>query len=119
MARCARLLRTSLQLTCMPLTLLGDASRFIGLCLRSRFALAAENLLLRKQLALYQERHGKPRRAPTATRIALIWLPRWFDWRQVLAVVQPATLLRWHRRGFRLFWRWTSRHGHPPIPAAL
>jgi transposase InsO family protein len=103
----------------MPLRLLSDASRFVGLCLRPRSALAAENLFLHKQLALYQERHGKPRRAPTATRIALIWLTRWFDWRQALAVVQPATLLRWHRQGFRLFWRWKSRPGRPPIPADL
>ena len=47
----------------MLLTLLGDGMRFLLLCLRSRSALAAENLFLRKQLALYQERHVKPRRA--------------------------------------------------------
>jgi hypothetical protein len=53
--------------------------------------------LLRKQLALYQERKVKPRRATTATRIAIVWLSRWFDWRQALAVVQPKTFIRWHR----------------------
>src|SRR5262245_15389915 len=68
---------------------------------------------------LYQERHVKPRRATNATRLALVWLGRWFDWRQALAVVQPATFLRWHRQGFRLFWRWKSRPGRPPIPADL
>jgi putative transposase len=81
--------------------------------------LAAENLFLRKQLALYQERHIKPQRATDATRLSLVWLSRWFDWRQALAVVQPATLIRWHRRGFRLLWRWTSRPGRPPIPPNL
>ena len=60
MAQYARLLHTFLQLTRMLLTLLSDALRFVGLCLRPRFALAAENLFLRKQLALYQERHGRP-----------------------------------------------------------
>jgi transposase InsO family protein len=49
----------------------------------------------------------------------LIWLAQCFNWRQALVVVQPATLIRWHRQGFRLFWRWTSRPGRPPIPADL
>ena len=39
------------------------------------------------------------------------------DWRAVLTIVKPATLIRWHRKGFRLFWRWTSRApGRPPLP---
>jgi transposase InsO family protein len=96
-----------------------DAGRFLLLCLRPSPALAAENLCLRKQLALYQERHTKPRRATNATRLALVWLGRWFDWRQVLAIVQPETFLRWHRKGFRMFWRWKSRPGRPRIPAEL
>jgi transposase InsO family protein len=103
----------------MPLTLLGDGMRFLLLCLCPSPALAAENLFLRKQLALYQERHIKPRRATTTIRLAFIYLARWFDWRQALAVVLPATLIRWHRHGFRLFWRWKSTPGRPPIPAEL
>jgi hypothetical protein len=93
--------------------------RFLLLCLRPSPALAVENLFLRKQLALYQERHVKPRRATITIRLAFIYLARWFDWRQALAVVQPATLIRWHRQGFRLFWRWKSTPGRPPIPAEL
>src|ERR671922_431918 len=99
--------------------LLVDVLHFLRLCLRSPTALAAENLFLRKQLALYQERQVKPQHATNAIRIALTWLTRWFDWRQALVIVQPATLLRWHRQGFRLFWRWKSRQGRPPIPADL
>jgi putative transposase len=72
-----------------------------------------------KQLALYQERHIKPRRATDAARLALMWLGCWFDWRRALTVVQPVTFLHWHRQGFRLFWRWKSKSGHPPIPADL
>ena len=101
------------------LTLLGDAARFLRLSLRSPTALAAENLFLRKQLALYQERHVTPRRITDAARLALVWLARWFDWREALAVVQPDTFLRWHRQGFRLFWHWKSTPGRPPIPADL
>jgi hypothetical protein len=103
----------------MLLTLLCDALRFLCLCLRPSPALAAENLFLRKQLALYQERQVAPRRATHTTRMALIWLARWFDWRQAIAVVQPATLIRWHRCEFRLLWRWRSRSRRPPIPVDL
>jgi hypothetical protein len=81
--------------------------------------LSAEVLFLRKQLALYQERRMKPHRATAATRCALVWLGCWFDWRQALAVVQPATFTRWQRQGFRLFWRWKFRPGRPPLPADL
>jgi hypothetical protein len=58
-------------------------------------------LFLRKQLALYQERHTKPKRPDPATRIALVLLSRLLDWRSMLKVVQPDTLIGWHR----LFWR--------------
>jgi putative transposase len=119
MLRVPRLLHHLVQLTCMLLRLLVDAVHFFRLCLHSPVALAAENLFLRKQLALYEERQVTPRRATDATRIALLWLGRWFDWRQALAVVQPATFLRWHRQGFRLFWRWKSQPGRPPIPPEL
>jgi putative transposase len=119
MPRLPCLLCNLVQLAYALLTLLAAALRFLRLCLRSPAALAAENLFLRKQLALYQERNVKPRRATDATRITLTWLARWFAWRQALAVVQPATLIRWHRQGFRLFWRWKSQPGRPPLPADL
>ena len=60
------------QFICMLLTLLVDSVRYLGRCLQLPAALAAENLFLRKQLALYQERHIKPRRATHATRVALV-----------------------------------------------
>lgn len=101
------------------LTLIVDALRYLGLCLHPSSALAAENLFLRQPLALSQERHVKPRRATNATRITLVWLGRWFDWRPALATVQPQTFIRWHRQAFRLLWRWTSRPGRPPIPLEL
>jgi putative transposase len=119
MMQCPRRLRYLMRFAGLLLTLLCDAGRFLLLCLRPSPALAAENLFLRKQLALYQERHTTPRRATNATRLALVWLGRWCDWRQVLAIVQPATFLRWHRQGFQLFWRWQSRPGRPRIPAEL
>jgi putative transposase len=119
MTRYPSLLRNLVPLACTLLTLFMDAWRFLRLCLRPSPALAAENLFLRKQLALYQERQIKPRRPTQATRMALTWLAGWFDWRQALVLVQPATLIRWHRQGFRWFWWWTSRPGRPPIPPDL
>ena len=60
-----------------------------------------------------------PRRATTATRLGLIWRASWFDWREALILLQPATLIRWHRQGCWLCWRWTLRPGRPRIPAEL
>jgi putative transposase len=119
MIRCPSLLRNLIPLACTLLMLLMDAWFFPLLCLRPSPARAAENLFLRKQLALYQERHIKPRRTTQATLMALAWLASWVDWRHTLVLVQPATLIRWHRQGFRLFWRWTSQSGRPPLPADL
>jgi transposase InsO family protein len=113
------LFRSLLYLAGTLLALMVDVVRFLRLCLRPAAGLAAENLFLRKQLALYQERRIKHRRATNATRFTLVWLARWFDWRQGLAVVQPATFLHWHRQGFRLFWQWKSRPGRPALPPEL
>src|ERR671931_632557 len=115
----SRLLSSLILFASTLLTLAIDVGRFLRLCLCAPTTLAAENLFLRKQLALYQERHVKPRRATNATRLAMVWLARWFDWRQALAVVQPATLTRWHRQAFRLFWRWKSTPLPPPLPLDL
>src|SRR5687768_10951470 len=100
--------------------LLADVLQFARFGLRSHARLAAENLFLRKQLALYLERQVKPRRATNATRLTLVVLARFIDWRPMLTTVQPDTLVRWHRQASRLFWRWKSRHrGRPRIPVEL
>jgi transposase InsO family protein len=104
---------------CTVRRLLQDLATLARLGVTSRAQLAVENLFLRKQLALYQERHFKPRRPDPATRVALVLLSRLVDWRSMLTVVKPETLIRWHRQGWRLFWRWKSRSGRPPIPVDL
>jgi putative transposase len=97
-----------------------DFTRFLGSLLQSRSALAAENLFLRKQLALYQERQVRPRRATDATRLTMVLTARLFDWKEALISVRPETFTGWHRRGFKLFWRWKSRPiGRPRIPQDL
>ncbi|MDY6947696.1 MAG: integrase core domain-containing protein [Pseudomonadota bacterium] len=87
-----------------------------GLLFRPRESLEAEILFLRRQLALYRERGVKPRRVDAATRVMLTLLSRCFDWRSALLVVQSEPLIPWHRAGFRLWWRWKSQPGRPPIP---
>jgi putative transposase len=97
---------------------LGDVVRFLSLSVRSRSQLAAENLFLRKQLALYAERRVRAHQADDATRITMVLLARLIDWRPVLTIVKQDTLIRWHRKGFRLLWRWKSQpRGRPPLPA--
>jgi hypothetical protein len=115
----ADLLRHGSQRACMLIALLLDAVRLLRLCLRPSTALAAENLFLRTQLALYQERQVKPRRAINATRLTLVWLAQWFDWRAALTLVHPETFRRWQRQGFGRLWRSTSCPGRPPLPVAL
>jgi putative transposase len=99
--------------------LVAEALRWLRLAFRSSQSIQAENLFLRRQLALYIERGVKPRRIDPATRIALTLLSRLFDWRDALAVVRPVTLIRWYRAGWKLFWRLKSRPGRPPIPVEL
>jgi hypothetical protein len=94
MTRCPSLLRNLIPFARTLLMFLMDAWRFLRLCLRPSPALAAENLFLCKQLALYQERQIKPRHTKQATRMTLAWLARWFDWRHALVLGQPATLIR-------------------------
>ena len=97
-----------------------DLVEVLRLATKSRSALVAENLFLRKQLAMFQERNVRPHRAEDSARWLMACLSRLFDWRDALVVVKPDTLIRWHRRGFRLFWRWKSKPvGRPALPKNL
>jgi putative transposase len=99
--------------------LLADLIGLLALTTRSRRSIEAENLVLRRQLALFTERGVRPRRIDAGTRLSLAWLSRLCDWRSCVIVVQPHTMVRWHRVGWRLFWRYKSRPGRPPIPLEL
>ncbi len=87
---------------------------------RTRKDLALENLALRQQLVVLRRARPKRLRLRSADRIFWAWLSLvWAHWADVLVIVRPDTVLRWHRRGFRLFWRWKSRQqgpGRPPAP---
>src|SRR5450631_1588095 len=108
-----------LQLARAIVGVASDVLRLLVLFLRSSSALRVENLVLRKQLASYIERGVKPRRVDHAARVGLALFSRLFDWRDAMVIVQPSTIVRWHRLGWRIFWRLKCRAGRPPIPAGL
>ncbi len=95
---------------------------FIRGILRDRTELATENLALRQQLAVL-ERSAKCARLRKRDRVFWAILCRiWPNWRSALRLVQPETVVRWHRQGFKLFWRWKSRTtgvGRPKIEAEI
>jgi transposase InsO family protein len=90
--------------------------------LKSRGRLEAENLFLRHQLNIALRRAPRRLRLRSGDRALMTWLVRlWPDLLGVAQVVQPETILRWHRAGFRAFWRWKSRSraGRPKIDRGL
>jgi hypothetical protein len=79
--------------------LLAELGALVLVILRPRRSIEAENLVLRRQIALYKERGIKPRRIDAATRMSLAWLSRCCDWRSCLTIVRRETVIRWHRAG--------------------
>src|SRR3979490_1034518 len=94
----------------------------LALPFKSKMRLEAENAGLRHQLIVLKRRLGGRARLTNNDRWFFIQLYRWFpSILQVLTIVQPETLVRWHRAGFRCYWRWKSRPrgGRPPIEIEL
>ena len=94
---------------------------FFRVFITNRSTIVAENLALRHQLGVLQRSVRRPR-LRQRDRILWVWLLRlWGDWRSCLMIVRPETVIRWHRDGFRLYWRWKSRKkpGRPKIDACL
>jgi len=89
----------------------------------TRAALHAEILALRHQLlVLKRSEHSRKLRLGVADRLLWSWLSQlWNEWRSALVIVRPETVIAWHRRGFRLFWSWKSRHsqGRPSIQSEV
>jgi putative transposase len=84
---------------------------------RSRAALQLENLALRHQIGVLQRSTRRRPRLTPGDRLVWVWLSRvWRGWRSTLAIVQPETVLAWHRAGFRLFWTWKVQRGRPGRP---
>ncbi len=81
-----------------------------------RLSLAAENLALRQQVAVYKQSVKRPKLRPRDRFFWVLLSRLWANWRSALAIVQPETVIKWHQRGFKLYWRWKSRGGKPGRP---
>ena len=90
--------------------------RYVGLglglltrCFRSHRSLLLENLALRQQLAVLKRKHPRPRMG-AVDKVFWVFARRfWAAWKQSLVLVNPETVVRWHRAGFRLYWSLISR----------
>ena len=76
----------------------------------SRRDLLLENLVLRQQLAVFKEKRPLPKLAMADKLFWVLMCRLWSGWKRVLLLVQPETVVRWHRTGFKLYWKWLSRH---------
>src|ERR1035438_944234 len=102
---CLLTCKTGLMLRLLGLLVFLSARFF-----RSRRELLLENLALRHQLGLFKQKHPQPRFA-ILDKLFWVSLRRfWAGWRRALILVQPETVVRWHRSGFKQYWRWLYRH---------
>src|SRR5262252_10806093 len=83
----------------------------------SRTALAAENLALRQQMAVLNRKVHRPQLHRRDRFFWVLLSQLWKNWREVLIIVKPETVIKWHRQGFKLYWRWKSKApvGRPKI----
>ena len=82
----------------------------IAACFKSKAQLVAENLCLRQQLVVLKRHQSRPHLRDSDRRFWIL-VCRWFGkWRETLIITQPETVLRWHRRGWKTYCRWRSRH---------
>src|ERR1700746_1849013 len=94
--------------------------RYVGLglglltrCFRSHRSLLLENLALRQQVAVLKRKRPRPRMG-AVDKIFWVFACRfWCAWKQSLVLVNPETVVRWHRAGFRLYWSWISKARKP------
>ncbi|MFH1447547.1 MAG: hypothetical protein ABIG39_01680 [Candidatus Micrarchaeota archaeon] len=88
----------------------------------SQSNLILENLTLRQQLTIQQRTIKRPK-LKNKDRIFWSWISQiWPDWKSNLIIVKPETVIKWHRQGFKLYWRWKSRTnkvGRPRVPKEI
>jgi putative transposase len=85
--------------------------------IRSQGEQAVVELALRQQLAAYSQKKVRPRITPLDRAFWIALFRFWPRWKRAIVIVKPDTVVRWHRKGFRLYWRWISKPGpgRPPI----
>jgi hypothetical protein len=97
------------------------ALRVLPALLRSQSEQVIVERVLRQQLATYAASLSRPRLTPVDRAFWVALFRIWPRWKACLAIVQPETVVRWHRRGFRRYWRSLSKRGpgRPPISPEL
>src|SRR5260370_11652804 len=104
------------------IALLGLVRHVLVSPFKTQARLEAEIIMLRHQLNVLRRRVPSKPKLATADRLLFIGLYRLFpSVLNAVAIVQPETIMRWHRAGFRLYWRWKSRShgGRPKVPIAV
>ena len=94
----------------------------LPLLFKPRARLEAEILILRQQINVLRRRAPQRRHLNNTDRFLFVWLYHWFpSVLGAIAIVRPETIIRWHRTGFRAYWRWRSRNpvGRPKVSAEL
>ena len=89
---------------------------------KTRARLEAEIIMLRHQLNVLRRRFPSNPKLVVADRLLFVWLYRLFpSVMNAVTIIRPETIVRWHRTGFRLYWRWKSRSrgGRPRIPGEI
>jgi hypothetical protein len=103
------------------LTLFQTVIRVLLTTVHCRSEVVLENLALRHQLQVLHRTAPKPRLSQADRLLWVVLRLAFSGGREALVLVQPRTILKWHRLGFRLFWRWKSRsiQGRPPVNRQL
>ncbi len=100
------------------ITLLQLAVKTLLSIFKTRQQLILENLALRQQLAVLNRLAKRPPLTPS-DRMLWVMLSRiWSHWAKTLLIVQPETVVRWHREGFRCYWAWKSKVQRPGRPSS-
>ena len=99
------------------ITILSALVSLLSFRFRSRASLELELIALRHQVSVLRRQRPGRARLFCADRLLWVWLYRiWPQALHAIVLVKPATVVEWHRKGFRLYWRWRSRSGHPGRP---
>jgi putative transposase len=89
---------------------------FVRFLFKSEYDLRIENLAMRQQLAVFKNQRPKPKIQDADQAFWVALRNAWPRWTNALILVKPDTVTKWHRKGFRLFWKWKSRPWKPGRP---
>jgi len=114
--RCSCSIDSIFCLLVTPMSVCSALYQLLRALLKPRLSLVIENLALRQQLVILRRNTSRP---GLRDRDRLFWVVLsnlWRDWRSVLVIVKPETVIKWHRQVFKCYWRWKSRAGRVGRP---